>query len=179
MPLIFWYCVKLVHALAAFASLSTSPIATLSRRLPTCPAVTSFLFPAFAWVFSLTPGTPGIRVAFLRAVLPTVLAFSFPSCLCHFFILLSAFRYLVSKLTAVVAFPRKASLTQRIQLCGITGLFVSNKRCWAARPNPSHQNVHHFSETFGGHPNPWELVHLTLFSSHHRTKGHDVLAPDP
>ena len=76
-PLIFWYSVKPVHALAAFASFSTFTIATLSRRLPTCPAVAYFLAPAFAWTFPLPPGTPGIRVSFYRAVFPTVFAFSF------------------------------------------------------------------------------------------------------
>ena len=174
-PLIFWYSVKPMHAFAAFAPLSTFTIATL-----TCPAVTSFLVPAFAWMFPLPPRTPGIRVAFLRAVLPTVFALSLPSFLCRFFILLSAFRYHVSNLTAVVAFPRKASLAQPIQLSGFTGRTVRlQRRCCAARKNPLHQKFHYLSETFGGHPKPWELVHLTLHSSHHRTKDHDVLAPGP
>ena len=69
-PLIFWKNVKPIHALAAFASFSTFTIATLSRRLPTCPAVASFLAPAFAWTFSLPSGTPEIRVSFYRAVFP-------------------------------------------------------------------------------------------------------------
>ena len=112
-------------------------IATFSSRLPTCPAVTSFLVPAFAWMFSWPPGTPGIRVAFPRCT---------PNCFSLFLSLISL-PHLHSSFgiqIPCVQTDHSGGISQESLPCATHSALRYHRtvrlqrRCCAARPNLSH-----------------------------------------